>query len=59
MAGDKNRLFTANLPGGEGQIRLPLLLRLCDNVAPIVLVLCASVRKADFIWLHIMNSKHF
>ena len=30
---------TANLPGGEGQIQWTLLLQLCDNVAPLVLVL--------------------
>ena len=34
-------------PGGEGQIQLTLLLQLCDDVAPIFLVLSASVRKAD------------
>ena len=37
---------TANWPG-ECQIQFTLLFQLCDNVTSIVLVLCASVRKAD------------
>ena len=34
-------------PGGEGQIQLTLLLRLWDTVAPLVLILRTSVRKAN------------
>ena len=33
--------------GGEGQIQLALLLRLCDPVAPLVLILRTRVRKAN------------
>ena len=40
---------TANLPGGEGQIQLTLLLRLCDSVAPLVLILRTSVRTANLL----------
>ena len=40
---------TTNLPGvgGEGQIQFTSVLRLCDSVAPLVLILSASVRKAN------------
>ena len=47
------------LTGGEGQIQMTLLLRLCDPVAPLVLILRTSVKKSKFIWLHFTNSKHF
>ena len=33
--------------GGEGKIQFTLLLRLCDSVAPLVLILRNSVRKAN------------
>ena len=36
-----------DLPGGEGQIQLTLLLRLCDPVASLVLILRTRVRKAN------------
>ena len=32
---------------GEGQIQLTLLLRLCDSVAPLVLILCKRFRKEN------------
>ena len=34
-----------DLPGGEGQIQLTLLLRLCDPLAPLVLILRPSVNQ--------------
>ena len=33
--------------GEEGQIQFTLLLRLCDPIAPLVLILRTSVRKAN------------
>ena len=47
------------LTGGEGQIQMTLLLRLCDPVAPLVLILRTSVKKSKLIRLHFTNSKHF
>ena len=51
--------ITLNYSEGKVEIHATLLVRLCDLVASLVLILCTSMKKEEFIRLHSRNfSQH-